>query len=337
MDLIPAQPVVLDGASLADLDRAARAIVGGEIVAMPTETVYGLAADATNPTAVARVFAAKDRPSFDPLIVHLADSEGLGPLVDGAVPHAAMRLAEAFWPGPLTLVLPKSTVVPDIVTAGLPTVALRVPDHPVARALLERSARPLAAPSANRFGRVSPTCVEHVVEQLGGRIPWVVDGGPCAVGVESTIVSFAEAEPVVLRFGGIPTESIVDVIGSVNCRTSSTDRPRAPGQVSRHYATTTPLRLVERAADLRPDPRRGLLVVTGATPPGLEGYGHVEALSPSGDLVAAAARLFAAMRDIDRASVTGADVLLCADEGLGRAIRDRLYRAAVSPDPEASR
>jgi L-threonylcarbamoyladenylate synthase len=214
----------------------------GEVVAFPTETVYGLGADATNARAVAQIYAIKARPAFDPLIVHLADAGALRDVADN-VPPAATALTQRFWPGPLTIVLRKTDTIPDIVTAGLPSVALRVPDHPVARSLIAATGRPLAAPSANPFGYISPTAAEHVAAQLGEQLPLILDGGPCRVGVESSIVSFVERDPALLRAGGIGLEDIEAVIGPVRV---DTDRslPLAPGQLPRHYAPRTPIALV---------------------------------------------------------------------------------------------
>lgn len=323
------------------VERAARALRAGKLVGLPTETVYGLAANALDPEAVAGIFDAKQRPSFDPLIVHVATVEAANAVFAAPLTGAGAELAAAFWPGPLTLVAPKAAAIPDIVTSGLDTVAVRVPAHPVARAVLEASALPLAAPSANRFGSVSPTRAEHVVEQLADSVALVVDGGPCTYGVESTIVSLTGDVPTVLRFGGVTVEEIESVVGPVARRTHSSDRPEAPGQLSRHYATRTPLRLLEvdgptaTAVSLDPAPDAALLVVAGEAPDGADGYGRVECLSPDGDLRAAAHRLFAAMRQLDTASVGRIDVIPCAEHGLGRAILDRLRRAAVShaPDP----
>ena len=299
---------------------------------MPTETVYGLAANALDPVAVARVFEAKERPAFDPLIVHVARAEDASVVFAGPLSGPGARLAERFWPGPLTLVAPRSPQVPDIVTSGLSTVAVRVPAHPVARALIEAAGVPLAAPSANRFGRVSPTRADHVVEQLGNAVALVLDGGPCEVGVESTIVSVAGETPTVLRFGGIALEEIEDTIGPVAVRSHSSDRPEAPGQLSRHYATKTLLRLLEADA-VQPAPDAALLVVSGHAPANAAGYGEVIELSPAGDLRHAAHRLFAAMRALDGASFSRIDVIPCPGHGLGRAIVDRLRRAAVSHEP----
>lgn len=313
---------------------AGEALRGGQLVGMPTETVYGLAANAFDASAVARVFEAKGRPSFDPLIVHAPDADALEGVLDAPLSGHGAALASAFWPGPLTLVARRHARVPDLVTAGLDTVAVRVPAHPVAQALLHAAGVPLAAPSANRFGRVSPTRAAHVAEQLGDAVAMVLDGGACQVGVESTIVSVVDAVPVVLRHGGVSVEEIEAVVGPVLQRLHSTDRPggapEAPGQLSRHYATRTPLRIVgEPAAD---GEGAALLVVVGPAPAGAERYATTRLLAPSGDVRLAAQGLFAAMRELDAADVVRIDALLPPDVGLGRAIRDRLRRAAAGSE-----
>jgi L-threonylcarbamoyladenylate synthase len=306
------------------LDRAVDVLLhGAGLVAFPTETVYGLGADALNPRAVARIFEAKNRPTFDPLIVHVAGIDDALELVV-SLPDDARRLAERFWPGPLTLVLEKRSLVPDIVTAGQSTVAVRVPAHPIALELLMRSQIPIAAPSANRFGSVSPTRAEHVEEQLGDAVDVILDGGPCSVGVESTIISLAHGRPLLLRPGGTALEDIEAIVGRVEAPGPEEMRSASPGRLSKHYATRTPLLL--GAADVS-GKRAGLLTLTepeDATP-----YRAIEVLSPTGDLQEAAANLFAAMRRLDHAEL---DVIIATpvpEVGLGRAIMDRLRRAAV--------
>lgn len=296
---------------------------------MPTETVYGLAADAFNADAVSRIFEAKNRPSFDPLIVHVAELDDLSGVLANPLSGVAKALAEAFWPGPLTLVAERHPDVPDLVTSGLSTVAVRVPAHPVARALIRAAGTPLAAPSANPFGGVSPTRPEHVTRQLGDRVAMVLDGGPCEHGVESTIVSVVDSAPVVLRFGGLTIEEIEAITGPIQTRRHSSDRPEAPGQLSRHYATRTPLRIVSEDT-ANPAPDAALLVVAGPAPAWGKGYGWVRALSPNDDLRIAARDLFAAMHALDAASISRIDVVPCERRGLGRAIMDRLDRAAIS-------
>ncbi len=302
----------------------------GRLVAFPTETVYGLGAHALDAGAVARVFEAKQRPAFDPLIVHLDDATRLT-AVTTDLPPTALALAERFWPGPLTLVLPKGDVVPPIVTSGLDTVAVRVPDHPVAHDLLARVGLPVAAPSANPFGRLSPTTAAHVVAGLGERVDLVVDGGPTTVGVESTIVDPCGERPVVLRHGAIPVEALVEVVGPVAERTSAA-RPAGPGQLPEHYAPSTPLRLAGGGVDAArlpaaSGPDIAYLAFREAPPPGR--YRAVEVLSPSGDLVEAAAALFAALHRLDASGAVLVVAEPVPDTGLGRAINDRLQRAAA--------
>ncbi len=308
-----------------DVARAAEVLRRGGLVAFPTETVYGLGADALNPSAVARVFECKRRPRFDPLIVHLAEAGAL-PSVAAAVPEAATELARRFWPGPLTLVLPKRAEVPDITTSGLPTVAARVPDHPLAISLLEQAGVPVAAPSANPFGAVSPTRAEHVIEQLAGDVDVILDGGPCRVGVESTIVGLAGGRPTLLRAGGVPQEEVEAVIGPLEGPPRPGGRPLAPGGMASHYAPRTPL-VVRSPASFQPPPGRvGLLALR--EPPSRSGYAAVEVLSPSGDLREAAVCLFAALRRLD---ARGLDLIVAepvSESGLGRAIQDRLRRGA---------
>lgn len=304
-----------------EIIKAVEILRKGGLVAFPTETVYGLGADALNPLAVARIFEAKDRPTFDPLIVHvpgLAQAERFA----AVFPAKARRLASRFWPGPLSLILPKVPAIPDLVTSGLPSVALRVPDHPLALELLQEAGTPIAAPSANRFGQVSPTTARHVEEGLGGRIDLVLDGGPCRVGVESTIVSFLTDPPTLLRPGGIPVEEIESVIGPVSREAGTDPSPLAPGRLPDHYATRTPLYLdVKRAAG-----RKGFLGLRMPLDP--DGYARIEVLSSDGNLREAAANLFAAMRRLDGAGLDSLVAETVPDEGLGRAINDRLLKAS---------
>lgn len=318
---------MIRAADAAGLAEAVRLLKAGSVVGMPTETVYGLAADAFNPKACARIFEVKARPSFDPLIAHLASAEWL-PRVAAEIPPAARALAAAFWPGPLTLVLPRRPEVPGIVTAGLDTVAVRVPAHPVALALLALAGTPLAAPSANRFGALSPTRAQHVVLGLGDLVELVLDGGPCRVGVESTIVDLSGPSATLLRPGGLPREDIEKVLGlALADGPGVLERPNAPGQLAAHYAPATPLRLLNRppAADTG-DRDRGLLAFQGA--PERHHYGHVEILSVRGDLIEAAARLFECLHRLDGLRLESIDAERVPAMGLGVAINDRLSRAA---------
>jgi L-threonylcarbamoyladenylate synthase len=304
------------------LNRAVEILRQGGVIALPTETVYGLAANALDPLAVAKIFEAKARPRFDPLIVHVPDAAALEPLV-ASMPEPAHRLARRFWPGPLTLVLPKKPIVPDIVTAGLPSVAVRVPDHPIAQRLLRAVGVPLAAPSANRFGSVSPTTAEHVRQEFGGLVPVVLDGGPCRAGVESTVISLLD-EPTLLRPGGLEVEAIEGVIGPVRrLDPSEQQRVVAPGMLMRHYAPRT--RLVVDGT--RPPGRVGLLAFQSPADP--SGYAAVEVLSTTGDLREAAANLFAAMRRLDALGLDAIVAERVPEEGLGLAINDRLRRASA--------
>lgn len=332
------------------ITQAAEHLLAGGIVGMPTETVYGLAAVATDPVAVARVFAAKERPLFDPLIAHVRTTdpaEAVAVLVslDGFTPAGRAvleRLWNTFWPGPLTLVLPRSQAVPDLVTAGLGTVGVRMPAHPVADALITAVGIPLVAPSANRFGRISPTTAEMVVQELGDRVRYVLDGGPCRVGVESTVLAVGpDGDLRLLRPGGIPVEALIEVGGRPVGAAGPTIE--APGQTASHYAPRAPLTLlpgpvatVGREA-LGAFDAVGLLVVSGEVGPAVErlrtlgvGVVHAETLSASGDAVEAARRLFGALRALDD---SGAVQLIAEPwtdrRGLGHAIADRLERAAA--------
>jgi len=312
--------------SAPELLKAVRLLSEGELVAIPTETVYGLAANALDARAVARIFEVKGRPHFDPLIVHAANAERALALTV-APSRLAYRLAERFWPGPLTLVLPKVQEVPELVTSGLPSVAVRVPAHPLTLELLGLFGGPVAAPSANRFGRISPTRPEHVRAELGAAISLVLDGGPCVTGVESTILSLVGERPTLLRPGGTPLEAIEAVIGAVEVPAADPSHPLAPGQLPSHYAPRTPLLL---GSPERPPAalggRRGLLLVGPARE--VSGFERVEVLSPTGDLREAAAELFAALRRLDEAGLTGILAELAEEQGLGRAINDRLQRAS---------
>jgi len=306
-----------------NLDRAAALLRAGGVVAIPTETVYGLAASALDAIAVARIFEIKERPAFDPLIVHVLDDAMLARVAED-IPERARVLAARFWPGPLTLVLRKAASIPDLVTSGLSTVAVRMPAHPVARALLARAGVPLAAPSANRFGRLSPTRAEHVVNQLGDRVDCIVDGGRSEHGLESTILAL-EPQVTLLRAGAIPVEALEDVVGSIGIDLSSGGSPVAPGQLARHYAPRTPLRIVE---DFVPEAMRTGAAFIGMSqaPPG---YAQVRLLSPSGDLRAAAAQLFETLHELDERGLQRIDVAPVPERGLGVAIMDRLRRAAA--------
>jgi len=319
--------------SEAQLSAAAECIRDGRLVGMPTETVYGLAGNAFDEAAVSSIFQTKARPRFDPLIVHIAALADLSRLTVDP-PGEALRLAEALWPGPITLVLRKTDAVGDLVTAGLPTVAVRMPGHPAALALIRRAGVPLAAPSANRFAGISPTTADHVRAAFSAaEVPIVLDGGPCEAGVESTVIAFAGGRPTILRPGAVTRESIERIIGPVNLATaSSADAAQSsPGMSRKHYAPRTPMRLVsgDGLADVEVESgeRVGLLAVGPVER--TDRFAAVEVLSPSGDLAEAAARLFAAMRRLDDAKLDCIVAVLGPDRGLGLAINDRLRRAAA--------
>jgi L-threonylcarbamoyladenylate synthase len=311
-------------ADAAGIEAAAAAIEAGALVAMPTETVYGLAADATNSEAVARIFAAKGRPYFNPLIVHV-------PSLDAAERFAAFtpvarKLAAAFWPGPLTMVLksaPNSGIA-DLVTAGLDTIAIRVPAHPVAQALLARCGRPLAAPSANRSGHVSATRADHVAADLGDTVAVILDAGPTPLGIESTIVSVSGEDAALLRPGGVTRVDIERALGIPLGDAGAGATPLAPGMLEKHYAPAASLRL--NAHEVRPE--EALLAFGPKLPPGADSAKAVINLSENGDLIEAAARFFAALRSLDRAAERIA-VMPIPEEGLGEAINDRLRRGAA--------
>jgi L-threonylcarbamoyladenylate synthase len=304
---------------------AADVLQQDDLVAIPTETVYGLAANALHPEAVVKIFETKNRPHFDPLIVHVASLDSAKSLVK-FFPEKAERLAKAFWPGPLTVVLEKNERIPDIVTSGLSTVGIRMPDHPLTLELLQNLDFPLAAPSANPFGYVSPTNAQHVEDQLGELIPVILDGGPCRVGLESTIVDCTADIPVVLRMGGITVEHIQEVIGRVDVKTSSTSSPKAPGMLISHYAPRKPIHvgLIPDLLNRFSDKKIGVISFDQ----------HYEvaaslALSESRDLNEAARNFFSMMREMDKMDIDVVITEFLPEEGLGRAINDKIRRAAV--------
>jgi L-threonylcarbamoyladenylate synthase len=310
---------------------AARLLAAGGLVAFPTETVYGLGADASDGAAVARLYAAKGRPAFNPLIAHVASAAAARKLA--RFDAAAARLADAFWPGPLTLVLPKAADCPvaDLATAGLGSIAVRVPAHPVAQAILGSFGGPVVAPSANRSGHVSPTTAAHVLADLGGRVDLIVDGGATPVGVESTIVACLAQSfgaPALLRPGGVPREAIERVLGrpltAAPGLAESKNAPRAPGMLESHYAPHTPLRLDVKAVA----PGEALLAFGPALAEGAASAKKILNLSARGDPIDAAANLFSHLRALDAAGATAIAVMPIPGEGLGEAINDRLRRAA---------
>src|SRR3989440_28140 len=336
----------------ATIERAAALLRAGEVVVFPTETVYGLGAAALQTGAVERIFAAKGRPFNDPLIVHIAEEDALEQLVS-SIPGQAKLLARAFWPGPLTLILPRSPLVPKLVTAGLETVAVRMPRHLVALALIRAAGLPIAAPSANRFMHVSPTTAQHALADLDGRVPLILDGGPCEVGVESTVLDLCSTVPTILRPGGVSLEELRVVLPDVRLPprvknnvqrddNASLEAQRAPGQLLTHYAPTVPLFLFEGTieemhapmlAEVRRRSERGERVgvlVAAEDVPALQGSGAlVHSLGSAAAPGQLATALFAGLRTLETA---GVEVILCRgfdEDGLGLAIRDRLLRAAA--------
>jgi L-threonylcarbamoyladenylate synthase len=308
-----------------DIIKAKHLLEAGELVAIPTETVYGLAANALNPDAVVKIFETKNRPHFDPLIVHVASIEHAQSLVVD-LPAKAKLLAEKFWPGPLTLLVKKKSIIPDLVTSGLDTVGIRMPEHPLTLELLSTLDFPLAAPSANPFGYISPTTAEHVKSQLGEKIQLILDGGPCEVGVESTIIDCTQKIPVVVRLGGLGVEKIESIIGKVNVNTTSSSKPSAPGLLISHYAPRKPFLLGNIQELLSENSGKKIARITFDGEPKDELH---KVLSTEGSLNEAARNLFKVMRELDE---TDAEVILAEpvpDHGLGRAINDRLRRAAA--------
>lgn len=303
--------------SFPNIDRAVQVLQSGGLVAFPTETVYGLGADATNDRAVARIFAAKGRPQFNPLISHVANADTA--FVLGQFPPAARALAEKFWPGPLTIVVERSAACPVslLASAGLSSIALRVPSHPVALALLEAIGKPVAAPSANRSGRTSPTTAAHVRRSLGQSVDLILDGGPAEVGLESTVVSFLDGAVTLLRPGGIARQALEEQLGTKLAKAESSTL-HGPGQLESHYAPRAALRLNVT----KPDPAEIYL--------GFGQYGHGPYnLSPAGNLVEAAANLFSMLHLADAQGFARIAVAPIPPEGLGEAINDRLIRAAA--------
>lgn len=307
-------------ASPSGIKTAATLLSSGKLVAFPTETVYGLGADATNGPAVAAIFEAKGRPQFNPLIVHTKDITAAKTFA--VFNDLALQLAEVFWPGPFTLVLPRkeTCTASELVSAGLDTIALRVPSSPIARALLDAANLPIAAPSANLSGGVSPTEAAHVAQDLKGRIDAVLDGGPCTVGLESTVVGFDEDGPLLLRPGGVSREEIEDVVGPV-ALFSDPERPHSPGQLLSHYAPSAGMRLNAR----EPQINEALLGFGPEAPVNTDSCLN---LSPSGNLQEAAANLFSFLRRLDESGKETIAVMAIPNEGLGAAINDRLNRAA---------
>ena len=310
-----------------DISKAASLLKQGKLVAIPTETVYGLAANALDVEAATKIFVAKNRPYFDPLIVHVQSGDAVREYAE-KIPDEAFELMKRFWPGPLTVLLPKKNIIPDLVTAGLDRVGLRCPDHPMTLELLRSISFPLAAPSANPFGYVSPTTPLHVNDQLGNEIEYILDGGECKVGIESTIAGFEEDGPVIYRLGGFRVEDIESVTGRVQVNTTSVSNPQAPGQLQSHYAPRKQV-LIGDIQQLISENRSKSIGVLSFKKLNLPSEVKKEiVLSPSGNLNEAAQILFSALRELDKSDIEIILTELVPDTALGRAINDRLRRAA---------
>ncbi len=308
-----------------DIEKAKWILDQGDLVAIPTETVYGLAGNALNVASITKIFDVKNRPYFDPLIIHVPDIAGAEKYSE-EIPKPARELMERFWPGPLAILLKRKSIIPDLVTSGLDTVGIRCPKHELTQQLLTKLSFPLAAPSANPFGYVSPTKPEHVDEQLGNKIKYILDGGDCKVGIESTIVGFEDDKPMIYRMGGLSVERLERIIGKVHAQTHSSSNPKAPGQLKSHYA---PLKKVivgniEELFQQHSSSRVGLITFK-------KDYHHPHQfiLSPSANIDEAAQNLFTALRELDKMPI---DIILTEfvpEQGLGKAINDRLIRAAA--------
>uniref|UniRef100_UPI004047A144 L-threonylcarbamoyladenylate synthase n=1 Tax=Roseivirga sp. TaxID=1964215 RepID=UPI004047A144 len=312
-----------------DIGKAKQLLDEDLLVAIPTETVYGLAGNATKAAVVAKIFEAKNRPTFDPLIVHIHSLDQLDALTMPA-PALAQKLMEAFWPGPLTVLLKRKAIIPDLVTAGLETVAMRMPQHQMARKLLSTLSYPLAAPSANPFGYISPTTAQHVQNQLGNQIEYILDGGECSVGLESTIISFETEVPTILRLGGVSVEAIENAIGKVEVNAHSSSQPQAPGMLKSHYAPSKNIITIDELENQSPTDFKGF---------GFLGFSDFDSrfdikdqllLSKNEDLNEAAKNLFTSLRALDQIPHLHTIVInFVPDLGLGRAINDRLKRASA--------
>ncbi|MCB0689269.1 MAG: threonylcarbamoyl-AMP synthase [Saprospiraceae bacterium] len=311
-----------------DISLAVHLLKEGLIIAIPTETVYGLAGNALNEDAVTNIFTIKNRPFFDPLIVHTDQLSKLSPLI-GTIPEPLQMLARHFMPGPLTILVEKTEQMSDLVTSGSRKVAIRIPNHPLTLALLSRLDFPLAAPSANPFGYVSPTTAQHVADQLGDKVSYILDGGSCQIGLESTIVDYRENQIVVLRKGGIPIEEIEALVGPVQVYEQSSSRPSAPGMLDQHYAPSTPLTLqpLEEVLQKFKKEKIGYLAFDKLHPD--LPNDHQKVLSPSGNLSEAAHHFFRYLREFDKMDLEIIAATLVPDRDLGRAINDKLKRGAI--------
>ncbi len=310
-----------------DISAAKKFLEGGEAVGIPTETVYGLAANALNEDAVLKIFSVKNRPHFDPLIVHTHSKDEIKKYVE-EIPETAEKLINAFMPGPVTVLLKKKNNIPDLVTSGLDNVAIRIPNHALTLELLRQLSFPLAAPSANPFGYISPTTSYHVFDQLQGRIPYILDGGSTEVGVESTIVGFEDGEAFVYRLGGLAIEDIEKVIGKVKINLNESSNPKSPGMLKSHYAPKKSLKIVDfENSRMEIQSEKIGVIAFNKYVEGIDEKNQI-LLSPLGNLNEAAKNLFTAMRKLDASDVHEILAVKFPDEGLGRAINDRLKRAS---------
>jgi len=309
-----------------NIKQAASIIREGGLVAFPTETVYGLGGNALDARSVAKIFEAKQRPTFDPLITHIADMETLE-----RVAHIRDRriydIVEKLWPGSLTIIVPKKEIIPDLITSGLETMAVRMPDHPTALELIRESTGAVAAPSANPFGYLSPTTAAHVEAHLGDRVDMIIDGGTCRVGVESTVLDLTKHTPMVLRPGGLSLERLKEVVGEVDVFNRTTVSPTAPGQLEMHYSPRKPLHIVDHIGQVADRARAGALLFRDG--PSVEGFAAAETLSPAGDTVEAAARLFVALHTLDRADIDVIYAERVPETGVGAAVMDRIFKASA--------
>ncbi|MEQ8627448.1 L-threonylcarbamoyladenylate synthase [Ekhidna sp.] len=310
-----------------DISKAKQLLENGEVVGIPTETVYGLAGNALNEDAILKIYSVKNRPKFDPLIAHTNSLDKIEGLVK-EIPSKAYELTNAFWPGPLTILLNKKSSVPDLLTSGLDRVAVRIPDHPLTLELLSALEFPLAAPSANPFGYVSPTSAQHVEDQLGDKIPYILDGGPCHIGLESTIVGFDGDDVVVYRLGGTKVEAIEEIVGKVKIQVNESSNPAAPGMLKSHYSPGRKMiigDISENLKELNPETTGILSFMATYDIP----VKNQVVLSPTGDLDEAARNIFSALRKMDQPNIEVILTEFLPQEGLGKAINDRLRRAAV--------
>ncbi|OPY75352.1 MAG: Threonylcarbamoyl-AMP synthase [Syntrophorhabdus sp. PtaU1.Bin058] len=321
---------ILNGNEPASIEKALAILKGGDIVAFPTETVYGLGADALNPYAVAKIFEVKKRPKFDPLIVHIGDREWLSDFA-GHVPAEVIRLTERFWPGPLTVILPKRSIIPDIVTAGLTTVGIRMPSHPVALNLIKALQKPIAAPSANPFGYMSPTKAGHVAKMLKDRLSLVLDGGDSVFGIESTIISCRDGRVHIHRHGAITVEELEEVVGKVSEKRED-GTCESPGELPFHYAPSKPLKIITSMDEIR---NRSASLLAFREPPGEPGVKHVRVLSPDGNLRVAAANFFSYLIELDSHDVDVIYAEKIPEQGIGKAMMERLRKASKKYHPEA--